>query len=247
MKIVVSSKLKVQTVLVSSLILIFSVLATGVYYVWRKEMAVSASLSGRPDYTVVIDAGHGGIDGGTQSASGVLEKDINLKIALMLRDILNSFGIKTVMTRETDISIHNEGVEGIRNQKVSDISNRLDIIESTPDALFVSIHQNYFTQEKYSGAQVFYSGNNPESQNLALAVRSSIILNHQKGNTREIKKSGKEIYLLRHTTVPAIMLECGFLSNEHEAKLLETEEYQRQIAFFTALGIIYYINSTEGR
>ncbi len=247
MKIVVSSKLKVQTVLVSSLILIFSVLATGVYYVWRKEATVSASLSGRPDYTVVIDAGHGGIDGGTQSASGVLEKDINLNIALMLRDILNSFGIKTVMTRETDVSIHNEGVEGIRNQKVSDINNRLDIIESTPDALFVSIHQNYFIQEKYSGAQVFYSGNNPESQNLALAVRSSIILNQQKGNTREIKKSGKEIYLLQHSTVPAIMLECGFLSNEHEAKLLETEEYQRQIAFFTALGIIDYINSTEGR
>lgn len=247
MKIVVSSKLKAKAVLITSLVLIFSVLATGVFYVWQKEAALTASLSGRTDYTVIIDAGHGGIDGGTQSADGVLEKDINLKIALKLRDILESFGIKTVMTRETDVSIHSEGVEGIRNQKVSDINNRYNIIESTPDALFVSIHQNYFTQEKYSGAQVFYSGNNPESEKLALAIRSSIILNQQKDNTREIKKSGSEIYLLKKATVPAIMLECGFLSNAKEAKLLQSEEYQYQIAFFTALGIIDYINSTEGR
>ncbi len=247
MKIVVSSQIKVKTVLVTSLILIFSVLATGVFFVWQKEAAVSASLSEKTVYTVVIDAGHGGIDGGTQSADGVLEKDINLNIALMLRDILDSFGIKTVMTRETDKSIHNDGVKGIRNQKISDINNRLEIIETTQDALFVSIHQNFFTQEKYSGAQVFYSPNNTESQNLANSVRSSIILNHQKGNTREIKKSGKDIYLLNNATVPAIMLECGFLSNKSEAKLLATEDYQRQIAFFTALGIIDYINSTEGR
>lgn len=245
MKIVVSSKLKAKAVLITALVLIFSVLATGVIYVWQKEAALSASLNGKINYKVIIDAGHGGIDGGTQSADGVLEKDINLKIALKLRDILNSFGINTVMTRETDLSLHSEGIEGIRNQKVSDINNRLSIVESTPDALFVSIHQNYFTQQKYSGAQVFYSGNNPESEKLALAIRSSIILNQQKGNTREIKKSGSEIYLLKKATVPAVMLECGFLSNEREAALLETEDYQYQIAFFTALGIIDYINSTE--
>lgn len=245
MKIVVSSKIKAKAVLITSLVLIFSVLTTGVIYVWRKEAALTASLSGKTDFIVVIDAGHGGIDGGTQSANGILEKDINLQIALKLRDILESFGIKTVMTRETDVSIHSEGVEGIRNQKVSDINNRYKIIEETPDALFVSIHQNYFTQEKYSGAQVFYSGNNPESEKLALAVRSSIIMNQQKGNTREIKKSGSEIYLLKKASVPAIMLECGFLSNAKEAELLQKEEYQQQIAFFTALGIIDYINSTE--
>ncbi len=245
MKIIVSSGFKAKAVLITSLVLIFSVLVSGLFYFWQKESALSASLNGKTNYTVVIDAGHGGIDGGTQSSDGILEKDINLKIALMMRDILNSFGIKTVMTRVSDISIHSEGIEGIRNQKVSDIKNRLQIIESTPDALFVSIHQNFFTQEKYSGAQVFYSGNNPESEKLANAVRSSIILNQQKGNTREIKKSGKEIYLLNHTSVPAIMLECGFLSNEREAKLLANEAYQRQIAFFAAMGIIDYINSTE--
>lgn len=231
--------------LITTLMLIFSLLATGVIYVWHKESAVTASLNGKPSFTVIIDAGHGGIDGGTQSANGDLEKDINLQIALILRDILNSFGIKTVMTRETDVSIHNNGVTGIRNQKISDINNRLNIIESTPDAIFVSIHQNYFTQEKYSGSQVFYSGNNPESEKLALAIRNSILMNHQRDNTREIKKSGKEIYLLNNTSVPAIMLECGFLSNKREAELLKSENYQQQIAFFTALGIIDYINSTE--
>lgn len=245
MKIVVSSKLKAKITLISTLVIIFAVLATGFYLLVIKDNAVDASANKYLDYTVVIDAGHGGIDGGTQAKDGTLEKDINLNIALKLKDILESFGVKTVMTRETDISIHNSGVTGIRNQKISDINNRLNIIETTENALFVSIHQNYFSQSKYSGAQVFYSKNNPESQSLALSIRNSLIENLQKDNTREIKQSGKEIYLLNNTTVPAVMVECGFLSNEAEADLLKTEEYQNQVAFFTAYGILNHLNSAE--
>ena len=245
MKIVVSSKLKAKITLISTLVIIFAVLATGFYLLIIKDNAVDASANKYLDYTVVIDAGHGGIDGGTQAKDGTLEKDINLNIALKLKDILESFGVKTVMTRETDVSIHNSGVTGIRNQKISDINNRLNIIETTENALFVSIHQNYFSQSKYSGAQVFYSKNNPESQSLALSIRNSLIENLQKDNTREIKQSGKEIYLLNNTTVPAVMVECGFLSNEAEANLLKTEEYQNQVAFFTAYGILNHLNSAE--
>lgn len=245
MKIVVSSKLKAKITLISTLVIIFAVLATGFYLLILKDNAVDASANKYLDYTVVIDAGHGGIDGGTQAKDGTLEKDINLNIALKLKDILESFGVKTVMTRETDVSIHNSGVTGIRNQKISDINNRLNIIETTENALFVSIHQNYFSQSKYSGAQVFYSKNNPESQSLALSIRNSLIENLQKDNTREIKQSGKEIYLLNNTTVPAVMVECGFLSNEAEADLLKTEEYQNQVAFFTAYGILNHLNSAE--
>ena len=245
MKVVVSSKLKAKITLISTLVLIFAVLLTGFYLLIIKENAIDASISSNQNYTVIIDAGHGGIDGGTQSKDGTLEKNINLNIALMIRDILKTYGVNTVLTRETDISIHNIGVTGIRNQKISDINNRLNIIETTENALFVSIHQNYFSQTKYSGSQIFYSKNNPQSQQLALSIRNAITENLQKENTREIKQSGSEIYLLKNATAPAVMVECGFLSNESEAKLLKTEEYQKQIAFFIAYGIINHMNSAE--
>ena len=196
--------------------------------------------------TIIIDAGHGGIDGGTHAYDGTLEKEINLNISLMLRDILTNLGYSDiVMTRETDKSIYSDGVQGIRNQKVSDIRNRLSIIESHENSVFISIHQNYYTQEKYSGAQIFYSKNNPESEKLAQAVRLSVINNLQKDNTREIKQSGKEIFLLNNTNAPAIMVECGFLSNRKEADILKSEDYQRKIAFLIATGLIDYLSTSE--
>lgn len=244
MKIIVSSKFKAHFVLVSILVLIAGVLVSGYSYFIGKS-ALEANYTLNNNAVIIIDAGHGGIDGGTHSADGTLEKDINLSIALKLREVLQSFGIKVIMTRETDKSIHSEGVQGIRNQKISDIKNRLHIIESTENAVFVSIHQNYYTQPKYYGAQIFYSKNNPLSETLAQSIRSSIINNLQKDNTREIKKSGKEIYLLNSATVPAVMVECGFLSNKVEADLLKTNDYQQKIAFFTAMGIIDYLKITE--
>lgn len=245
MKIIVSSKFKSHLFLTLSLILIFSFLLSGYTFILKKS-ALDASVNAKEIPTIIIDAGHGGIDGGTQTSDGTLEKDINLSIALMLKDILTNLGFnEIIMTRETDKSIHDEGVQGIRNQKISDIKNRLNIIESNDNAVFISIHQNYFSQEKYSGAQIFYSKNNPDSEKLAQTIRLSLINNLQKDNTREIKQSGKEIFLLNKSTAPAVMVECGFLSNAAEAKLLKTEEYQRNIAFFIAMGIIDYINLTE--
>ncbi len=243
MKIIASSKLKAHIFLVFSLILIMSVLIAGFNFI--KNPAIDASNDQDESVIIVIDPGHGGIDGGTQSADGMLEKDINLDIALKLRDILEFMGYKTVMTRETDISIHDNGVTGIRNQKISDIKNRLNIIESNDNAVFVSIHQNYFSQTKYSGAQVFYSKNNPDSAVLAQHIRNSIIINLQKDNSRETKASGKEIFLLNNTSAPAVMVECGFLSNNNEAQLLNDPAYRSKMAFFIAMGIADYINSTE--
>ncbi len=243
MKVVVSSKLKAHFVLISVLILIAGFLISGYSFLIKKSTLAANNNYIRP--TVIIDAGHGGIDGGTQSADGTLEKDINLSIATQLKSILQSFGIEVVMTRETDASIHSEGVQGIRNQKISDIKNRLHIIDTTKNAVFVSIHQNYYTQSQYSGAQIFYSKNNPDSEILAQFIRSAVINNLQKENTREIKKSGKEIYLLNSATVPAVMVECGFLSNKAEADLLITEKYQKDIAFFIAMGIVDYLKQTE--
>ena len=154
-------------------------------------------------------------------------------------------GIKTLMTRNEDVSIHDETAETIRQKKVSDIKNRLKMINETEEAVFVSIHQNHFSNSKYSGTQVFYSKNHPHSQTLANYIRLPIISNLQPENSREIKQSGSEIYLLYHAKNPAVMVECGFLSNENETQKLKNNQYQQKLAFLIALGIVDYLKTTE--
>lgn len=195
--------------------------------------------------TVIIDAGHGGPDGGTSGSDGTLEKNINLPIAKKLNEILLSLGVNTVMIRTDDISIHDESAKTIRQKKISDIHNRLRIIEETPNCVFVSIHQNHYAVEKYYGTQVFYSPNDACSEVLADSVQQTVASLIQPKNTRTIKRCGTDIYLLYHTQVPAVMVECGFISNEQELRMLKTAEYQNKLAFSIAMGVIDYISVTE--
>lgn len=192
---------------------------------------------------IIIDAGHGGVDGGSSGADGTVEKDINLSIALKLRDMLEFYGFETVMIREDDRSIHSDGANTIREKKVSDLHNRLNIINSTDNCLFISIHQNYFEQSKYSGTQVFYSPNNTESEKLAKIIQETIVDMIQNDNTRQIKKADKTLYLLHKAEKPAIMVECGFMSNEKELALLKSDEYQKQMALSITNGILKYMES----
>lgn len=194
---------------------------------------------------IVLDAGHGGIDGGAVAFDGTVEKDINLNIALKLRDYLNFSDISVVMTRETDISIHDEKAASVRDKKVSDLHNRLKIIETTPNAVFVSIHQNKFTVAKYKGTQVFFSPNNEQSMMLASLVQKSVTSQIQPENKREIKRSGDSIYLLNETKRPAILVECGFLSNQEETGLLKKDEYQNQMAFSICVGILDFFRERK--
>ncbi|MBR5272998.1 MAG: N-acetylmuramoyl-L-alanine amidase CwlD [Clostridia bacterium] len=197
---------------------------------------------------IVIDAGHGGVDGGSVGMDGTLEKEINLKIALKLRDTLELYGYETVMIREEDKSIHNADANTIREKKVSDLHNRLNIINSTDNCVYISIHQNYFEQSKYSGTQVFYSPNNEESEMLAQIMQQTIVETLQNDNTRQIKCADKTLYLLYNSNKPSVMIECGFLSNVNELSLLKTDEYQQQMALCIANGILKYtekINSGE--
>ncbi len=191
------------------------------------------------------DAGHGGIDGGATAVDGTLEKDINLSIAHKVNDLLTLFGINTVMTRECDMSIHSSDAETVRQKKVSDIKNRLKIINDAKNPVFVSIHQNHFTQSKYTGTQVFYSPNNERSRALAQIIQEDIVSSLQPDNTRQIKKSGTQIYLLYHAPCPAVMIECGFLSNESETELLKCDEYQTKIAAITANSILKFISDSS--
>ncbi len=242
MRIIAPAKLKIRFVFSVILFLIFSILTIGTKYVIEKS-AVNASTNAT--YTVIIDAGHGGVDSGTSASDGTPEKDINLQIAHKLNNILQSFGIETVMTRSEDVSIHDDSAKTIRQKKVSDLKNRLSIINNTDNALYVSIHQNHYSDSKYSGTQVFYSKNNENSRKLADKIRLPIITYLQKNNTREIKQSGSEIYLLNNAQVPAVMIECGFMSNNNETELLKNESYQYKIAFLTAIGISDYIKTSE--
>lgn len=186
---------------------------------------------------IVIDAGHGGMDGGCVSVNDKCEKDINLNILLTLRDVATVMGYEPVCTRETDISIHDEGIEGLSNQKKSDMENRLEIINKYENAIAVSIHQNQFTDEKYSGAQMFYSPKVIGSEQLADIMQKQFVAKLQPDNEREIKQVGDELYLLNNAECPAVMIECGFLSNHDEAEKLESEEYQKQVAFTIFSGI----------
>lgn len=205
-------------------------------------LPVSTTPQQANDILIILDAGHGGADGGCVSVNGVAEKGINLEILLNVKELCEAAGYNVLCTRDSDVSIHDEGITGLRNQKVSDMENRLKILNTTENAIAVSIHQNQFTDSKYSGAQMFYSATNPLSEKLATVMQRQFVSKLQPENTREIKLSGEELYLIYFTKCPSVMVECGFLSNHDEAARLETAEYQKQVAFTIFSGITEFIN-----
>ena len=221
-----------------AIILVFSVMLS----VNMSDVTTSGSVI---DYskTVIVDAGHGGEDGGTQSSAGVLEKDINLDISMKTGNILSLMGYTVVYTRTDDTLYYDSSAVNQRQKKVSDIHRRMNIIESCPEAVFLSIHQNYFSESKYYGAQVFYSKNNDKSKMLAESLQTNIRELVQPENKRQIKPSGTDIYLLYHAKSPAVMVECGFLSNAGEALLLSDIEYQKTISLAIAAGLEEYMST----
>lgn len=190
---------------------------------------------------IIIDAGHGAPDGGAVGDSGVLEKDINLSVALALQKLFESGGTEVILTRSDDNGIYD--VSGsIKNKKVSDIKNREKMINESGADVFISIHMNKFPDERYSGPQVFYSPNHEDGEKLAQCIQKSMIAALNPQSEREIKKAGKDIYLLHNARIPAVLVECGFLSNSAEEKKLTDEKYQRQLAWAVYCGVIEYFN-----
>lgn len=190
---------------------------------------------------VLIDPGHGGEDGGAVSGD-VLEKHINLAVSHDVADLLRLCGYTVSMTRDTDDALTNEG-EDVRKRKYNDMKMRLDLYNATPDNVVVSIHQNKFDAAASHGAQVFYSPNHPNSAVLAEALRKSVTGMLQPDNTRTCKEAGKEIFLLKNARVPAVIVECGFISNRQERELLVTDDYQKQLALAIAAGLMNYVNT----
>ncbi|MCQ2455464.1 MAG: N-acetylmuramoyl-L-alanine amidase [Clostridia bacterium] len=228
--------------LIPQLFFIF-ILCLSSFLSFTKE-AISSSADVENQRVVIVDAGHGGFDGGAVAMDGTSEKDINLKIAKKLKNNLLLNGIKVIMTRESDEAINDTG-EHIHSKKVSDMQNRLLVMSENKDAVFVSIHLNKFTTSAASGAQIFYSDNFQKSAVLANSVRESIISLLQPENKRVIKKANSSTYLLYNAKTPAIIVECGFLSNKNDLINLKSDDFQSKIAFSISEGIINFFGSDK--
>lgn len=228
------------SILLAAFIISFSIVA---FQQIRLASADNYSVENVP--VIIIDAGHGGEDGGAVGIDGTAEKDLNLSISLKLNEILSAMGYQTRMVRTTDTSIHNTDADTVRERKVSDIHNRAAIMNEYENCIYVSIHQNKYSGSSIWGAQTFYSPNNEESKELAQLIQASIANNVQPDNKRVIKQSGTNIYVLYNATKPAVMVECGFVSNANELEQLKDDEYQNKMAFAISNGIINYLFSEE--
>lgn len=191
--------------------------------------------------TIVIDPGHGGRDPGKVGVNNALEKDVNLSIALKLKNLLEQNDINVVMTREEDIGLYSESDS---NKKRVDLNARVGIIKDSGADIAISIHQNSFTEEYVKGAQVFYHSESKQGKQLAEIMQAQIIKTIADDNHRKAK-SNSNYYMLKKTTCPLVIVECGYMSNIRESALLINEDYQEKMAFAIHLAIMRYINRGE--
>jgi len=199
-----------------------------------QQSSISASTSEtRP--TVILDAGHGGVDSGAVSVWGEEEKHLNLAVAKKIGEFLRASGIHVIYTRTEDTLLASDKTS---SRKMGDLMGRVEIAEKYPEAIFVSIHMNTLPIEKYNGLQVFYDDNNAVSHPLALAIQNDVKSLLQHNNHREVKNADGKIYVLDRIQNPAVLVECGFLSNREEARLLCDEEYQAKLAFVLSRSIM---------
>ena len=201
----------------------------------EKRSALSSLPTGTESskISIVIDPGHGGEDAGAIAPDGTYEKNLNLEISSLLKALCVLNGMNVKMTRETDTLLYDyyNDLENYTGQKkVYDLKNRVKIANENPNAIFVSIHMNKFPESKYSGTQIYYSKNNDSSKLLASHLHSQVKTHLQPSNKRQIKPADSSIYVLNHAQMPAILVECGFLSNEAELENLKSKDYQASLA-----------------
>ena len=220
-------------------ILIISVFLAATYWGSAATTAIAEMIPLERLHTIIIDAGHGGVDGGAISCTGKPESTYNLEIALRLNDLLHLLGMHTQMIRTTDISIYTQG-ETIAAKKVSDLKNRVSIVNSTENALLLSIHQNTFTETQYSGAQVFYASKG-EGQQLAEDLQTAFCQTVNKGSNRRAKKADG-VYLMEHIETTGVLIECGFLSNNAEEARLRDKAYQQKLVCVIASTVSNFLD-----
>lgn len=205
----------------------------------KTQLASSTPVSG---HTIILDAGHGSPDGGATGEDGSVESDLNLSIVLKLQNLLESSNCTVILTRSDENGIYEADSSTIRQKKISDMKNRVDIANNSNAEMFVSVHMNKLEQTQYSGWQTFYKNQDEDSKKIAETVQLSLNNFLKKENSRTIK-SISGIYLTKNVDIPLVLVECGFLSNVEENKLLQTDSYQNELAWSIYIGIMDYLNS----
>lgn len=193
--------------------------------------------------TLVLDAGHGGIDGGAVAEDGTAEQDINLAIVQKCQALAEFFGIRTVLTRTDRNSLQYDPNQTVRHNKIQDIHARETRTNQTQNPIFISVHLNKFSDSRYTGAQTFWSKNNPEGQLLAQSIQEQLTNGLHPEKQRTAKQAPDSVYLMKHLTCPATIVECGFLSNREETERLKQDGYQKKLSVCVING---YLNYLEG-
>lgn len=222
--------------IIISLLLAFIIIAFNYTYI----SAFISSYSVKGSRVIIIDAGHGGIDGGAVGKSGTIEKVINLSIAQKIKAYIEGHGDTCIMVREVDEGLYSE-YGTIRNKKQEDLKKRKDIIREYDADIFISIHLNSFPQSQYYGAQVFYMRGDEKSEALAKKIQEELIKTLDRNNKRAAKPA-ENYFLLDSNSIPSILVECGFLSNPEEERLLNDEGYQNKIAWAIYSGLMKYFD-----
>lgn len=224
---------------------LFAVIAAFIGYtgfvIGKSDFASVLPTSSSKSKKIIVDAGHGGMDGGATGINGRLEKELNLEVAQKLEAILKLRGFDVIMTRSEDISLGDSAPKGKR--KMTDLVKRLELANQNPDAVFFSVHMNKFPQEVCKGLQIWYSPNNDSSRRLAEIIKNTVKTDLQAENTRECKKAGSAIYLLDRMKNTSVLVECGFISNTEECEQLCDNAYQQKLAACLADAVLdYYKN-----
>ena len=221
---------------ISLSVALFLMVCSG-YFMNKAVSTFAAYMKERGEKYIMIDAGHGGVDGGAVSCTGVYESAINLEIALRLNDLLQLLGYRTSMIRTEDISVYTSG-NTIAEKKISDLKERVRLINGIENCILISIHQNFFQDSKYAGAQVFYSKSGEE---LARLIQTQFVSTVNRGSKRKCKRA-EGVYLMNKINCTGVLVECGFLSNAAEESNLRSEDYQKKICCIIASGLSQYIN-----
>lgn len=229
----------IKQIIATLVVAIIVLAATGIEILIQEMLTQSTTAAPLAGKVILIDPGHGGIDAGA-SANGAVEKEINLAVANFLKGYVDAGGGKAYMTRETDDNTADPNRDKGVSQKKSDLQMRKSDIEKYKADIFISIHMNKFEQSKYRGAQVFYDDDSQENRLLAEAIQQALKDVLKDGNKRVAKGTGDSIFVLRDNDVPSALIECGFLSNTEEAKLLKTPLYQKSVAEGIYTGILKY-------
>lgn len=220
-------------------LMVFAILFSSILWQGAVRPAFRQQSADSQSNVVIIDPGHGGEDGGAVAADGTIESGINLSIALKVEELLFLMGQETEMTRREDVSIYSPGAETLREKKVSDLHNRVELVNSRGEgAILLSIHQNSLPQAKsVHGAQVFYN-DFPAAETLAASIQQALNQSANQGGEKAHKSIDSSVYLMAHIQCPGVLVECGFLSNAEEAALLQIEEYQRKLALSVTAGYL---------